>query len=385
MKAHAVQFCFAILLAASPLIRAEAPRGPAQPATGPGGAETTHRAVTKQRYGEGGGEYWLYEPDAPKPEAAPVTIFLHGWSATNPAIYGAWIDHLVKRGAIVIYPRYQADLRTSINDFTPNALSAIKAAFERLKSEPGHVKPKLDQCAAVGHSVGGLLAPNVAALAAESGLATIRAVMSVEPGRTSALLQRVGVELADLKKIPAETLLLAVAGDSDTIVKDVDAKRVYLESTQVPAANKDYITLISDDHGQPPLRATHFAPLAPDPAYSNGELLPSRSALGTGGEGPLRDLLKERLAERRGANGATQAAAAAPSDIFAAAAAAMAFGVDALDYYGLWKPFDGLCDAAFSGKNREYALGNTPEQRFMGKWSDGVPVKELQVGVPAGK
>ena len=36
-------------------------------------------------------------------------------------------------------------------------------------------------------------------------------------------------------------------------------------------------------------------------------------------------------------------------------------------------------DAAFYNKNREYALGNTPQQRFMGVWSDGVPVKELKV------
>ena len=53
--------------------------------------------------------------------------------------------------------------------------------------------------------------------------------------------------------------------------------------------------------------------------------------------------------------------------------------INALDFYGTWKLFDGLCDAAFYGKNREYALGNTPQQRFMGVWSDGVPVKELKV------
>ncbi len=56
--------------------------------------------------------------------------------------------------------------------------------------------------------------------------------------------------------------------------------------------------------------------------------------------------------------------------------------VDALDYYGLWKLFDGLTDAAFFGRNREYALGNTPRQRFMGLWSDGMPVKELIVTDP---
>ena len=53
--------------------------------------------------------------------------------------------------------------------------------------------------------------------------------------------------------------------------------------------------------------------------------------------------------------------------------------VNALDFYGTWKLFDGLCDAAFYGKNREYALGNTPQQRNMGQWSDGVKVKELAV------
>jgi hypothetical protein len=55
--------------------------------------------------------------------------------------------------------------------------------------------------------------------------------------------------------------------------------------------------------------------------------------------------------------------------------------IDALDFYGTWKLFGGLSDAAFHGTNREYALGNTPPQRFMGKWSDGTTVKELQVTV----
>ncbi len=59
--------------------------------------------------------------------------------------------------------------------------------------------------------------------------------------------------------------------------------------------------------------------------------------------------------------------------------AAVTGTVNALDYYGFWKLFDGLCDAAFYGKNRNYALGDTPEQRFMGRWSDGPPVKELTV------
>jgi hypothetical protein len=34
---------------------------------------------------------------------------------------------------------------------------------------------------------------------------------------------------------------------------------------------------------------------------------------------------------------------------------------------------------AFYEKNREFALDNTAQQRSLGKWSDGVAVKELFV------
>ena len=54
-------------------------------------------------------------------------------------------------------------------------------------------------------------------------------------------------------------------------------------------------------------------------------------------------------------------------------------GVDAADRYGIWKLADALFACAFDGRWCEYALGNTPEQRSMGAWSDGVPVVELQV------
>jgi outer membrane protein assembly factor BamB/dienelactone hydrolase len=53
--------------------------------------------------------------------------------------------------------------------------------------------------------------------------------------------------------------------------------------------------------------------------------------------------------------------------------------VDAADYYGLWKLSDALFACAFDGRDCGVALGNTPEQRYMGEWSDGVPVTELEV------
>ena len=322
---------------------------PSQPQTGPGGKQYLHLSVTKNRYGKGGTEYWIFEPDSPKPRSAPVIVFLHGWGGMNPLYYGAWLDHLVRRGNIVIYPRYQQNLLTGISEFTPNTLHAVKDAVTRLKTEPGHVTADLSKFATVGHSLGGILAANVAAMASESGLPRVSAVMAVEPGITEA---PINVPLADLKKLPAETLLLALAGDQDTLVRDYDAKRIYYESTRIPADNKDFIMLVSDAHGRPALQASHRAPTAHDKSYDNGE--------GVGG-GP---------AETNPVGDSPQTSRRSRLDTMM---------INALDYYGTWKLFDALCDAAFYGRNREYALGNTPQQRFMGTWSDGTPVKELKV------
>jgi len=323
---------------------------PLQPSSGPGGSQYSHTSVTRNRYGKGGQEYWIFEPDSPRPRTAPVVVLLHGWGGMNPLYYGAWIDHLVKRGNIVIYPRYQASLLTPLKDFTPNTITAVKDALGRLQSEKGHVSPDLNKFAAVGHSMGGLLAANLAALAAESKLPRVQAVMCVEPGITES---PVNFALADLKKIPASTLLLALAGDQDGLVRDTDAKRIYYESTHVSAANKDFITLVSDSHGTPVLLASHRAPTALDKSYDSGEGLSGAPA---GTSDPVGDAPQVQRRVR-------------PETMM----------VNALDYYGTWKLFDALCDAAFTGKNRQYALGNTPQQRFMGLWSDGTPVKELIV------
>lgn len=322
---------------------------PSQPQTGPGGKQYIHTAVTKNRYGKGGQEYWIFEPDSPKPRTAPVIVFLHGWGGMNPLYYGAWVDHLVKRGNIVIYPRYQANLLTSVNDFTPNTISAVKDAVARLQTEKGHITPDFNKFATVGHSLGGVLAANVAALAAESKLPRVRAVMAVEPGITES---PINVSLADLKKLPAETLLLAIAGDQDSLVRDIDAKRIYYESTLIPPNNKDFILLVSDSHGTPVLQASHRAPTAMDKSYDNGE------GVGGGLPGGAERVGDAQISRR-----------VRPETML----------INALDFYGTWKLLDALTDAAFTGKNREYALGNTPQQRFMGVWSDGVPVKELKV------
>lgn len=310
---------------------------PLQAASGPGGKTYAHAKVEKKRFGTGGAEYWIFEPAAPRLDKAPLVVFMHGWSATNPQAYGAWIEHIVRRGNIVVFPRYQSDMQTPPAEFTPNSIGAIENAIRRLQTQPGHTRPDLTRFALAGHSMGAMICANIAALAATNKLPAARAIFCAQPGRTWGLPAFATIPVEDRSAIPAGSLLVILVGDKDEVVRDIDAKRIYNESTNVPRANKNYVVLQSDTHGTA-LVADHYAPCAVDTRY-DGEAQNSENT-------------------------------ADPTSRFAA---------NSLDYFGTWKLFDALCDAAFSGTNREYALGNTAQQKFMGNWSDGVAVAPLVV------
>lgn len=377
MKAIMLAICSILVFVCG--VKAEKdPEQPRQPKDGPGGLTSTHATSTACKYDSGDLEYWIFEPGDRTPDTAPVVIFLHGWSAINPVVYRGWIDHIVRRGNIVIYPRYQATLQTKPDQFVVNAIRAVHSALKTLQEEPHHVRPKLDKLAAVGHSAGGLTAANMAALAQSAGLPAIAGVMCVEPGKSWGP-KRLQIPLVDMSKVPASTLLLTVAGDHDSVAKDVDARRIYNETVQIPAKNKNFVVLSSDGHGDPPLIANHICPTALQDGVTKhirASGITNEPNTPDGGDMPVRRIIRERLKRRIIQPGTVQQHRDQPLP----KRDHQRIGkVDALDFYGTWKLFDALEDAAFWGRNREYALGNTPQQRSMGKWSDGVPVKEIIV------
>jgi hypothetical protein len=368
----------------------ERPKPPAQPESGPGGKDYKHASFTVKSFGQGATQYWIYQPAEPTPKSAPVTVFNHGWIATDPWVYSAWIEHIVRRGNIVIYPRYQENAMTPPQQFARNAIIAVKDALIRMEVEDGYVRPDLDKFAIVGHSAGGLLSANMAALAQESKLPVPRAVMPVQPGRTDVNNPNFGFVLEDLGKIPAQTLMLCIAGDKDNVCADTDARKIYKGATSIPPENKNLIIILSDDHGYPPLNATHMAPVAFDekkefddvkPKGQGGNAAPPNAAPNNNNAGgfPFMALMSGDMSAVKEFLRTDAGREFRKGMVNMPLYSDLVDSINAQDYYGYWRLFDALCDAAFYGKNRDMALGNTEKQRFMGKWSDGKPVKELLV------
>ena len=234
----------------------------------------------------------------------------------------------------------------------------MRRGLDWLAKNKERPQPDPARLATVGHSAGGVLAANLAVELPKAGLPAPKAVMSVEPGITRNE-QRTLIPLADLSQMAANTLLLVVTGADDTLVADRDGRRIYEESTAVPAAQKDWLELQSDDHGEPALEATHRAAAAPLPGYEPPQRREPKGFL----RKRMAKKAKERLAER----GLDLDASSKEPAV-----------TDALDYYGTWKLFDALRDAAFDGKNRDIALGGGEAQLSMGAWSDGTPVKPMK-------
>lgn len=305
---------------------------PSQPVTGPGGSAYTFGDVTQFDYATNGNgqDFWLYEPNSPVPDSANVVVFIHGLGETNPKLYGAFIKHLVRKGNIVIYPRYQRDLNSDNATFSDSCAKGIQRALDTLQ-QPGHVKPRLQNFFILGHSVGGILTANMSTRYAMYGLPKPLTAFSMQPGAQIAALL-----LNNYNTMDADIKYLVLVGTDDIIVGTTTGQQLYNETTSIPTSHKNLIQHYADTYGNPDITATHFDPLAGDAAFDNGE---SNLFILASGSGP----------------------------------------VDAYDYYCTWKLQDALMDCALHGTNCDVAFGDTYQQKFMGNWSDGTPVRPLVV------
>lgn len=351
------------LLAVAATAQAAAP--PSQPNEGPGGVGDRKATIVKRALGRPSAPTFAFHAAGPAPEAGrPVAVFLHGWGATNPQAYGAWIDHLARQGWLVLFPRFQEVNRTKPSDAPAIAGSLVKAALDEVDSDK-EAKPDRSRVAMIGHLAGAPLAMDLAADATKDGLPVPKLIFAVTPGGIASGPKSRGIALHDLEKIAPETLIVTMVGDKDARAADLASRRLLREASAVPPERKLFVRALSDDHGFPALTATLASPAGLDTAYDSGAIKMPPEPKDAPKPPPFRWSAEMAL------TGEQQTLV---SQINLARS-------DALDYLGFWKTFDLAAAAAFSGADA-VSLKANPRLADMERWSDGWPVKRLSVEIP---
>lgn len=338
---------------------------PKQPEQGPGGADYGKAEVAKRGVGTASLGAFVFHAAENATTARPVVVILHSWGGPNPALYGGWIEHLARKGHLVIFPRFQEVNRTRPADASDIAATIVRNTLVALAEDP-QARPDLDRVAYIGHLAGVPIALNLATAAGQDGMPTPKLVFAMMPGGIATDPKSRGIPLSDLATIDAATLLVTMSGDRDYLPADRTARRILKETTQIPATRKLFMRVGSDDHGYPALTATLVAPGSPNAAYDAAAIkMPPDPPKDPKQKNTWRwsadmSLTGEQtlLTIQLGSN-----------------------PTDTLDYLAFWKTFDLASEAAFSGKDAA-GLARAPQFTDMGSWSDGWPVRRLSAQMP---
>jgi hypothetical protein len=254
-------FVLAVVLAACGSAAAQdAPSPPAPPSSGwgapaarwPRASWSSFRNAKAQDY-----PVHVVRPAAaltspPLPERLPVVAYLHGFGASDPAFYGAWLEHMARQGTIVVYPDYPALESTTKLTRYDVMWTGLVEALERLEAGPAP-RPDRGRIGFVGHSFGGGAVAAIAARAAARGI-----------GKDALWLEAwapwYDLDRAAWASLPAHALLLSVGFCDDDVCEIKIAETLVANATTIPADRKTVLFFRSDDHGKPALRAHHSVP-----------------------------------------------------------------------------------------------------------------------------
>lgn len=372
-----VRAAMAAVLALAVPVAAGAATTPIQPAKGPGGSDYVATDVVKKAYGSGSAQAFVFRPAGPSEAARPIVVFVHAPGAISPKYYGAWIEHLARKGNIVVYPRYEFEIgKTKYSDMAVEAAKGVKEALAGLDTE-AEVKLDRSKLAVVGHGGGAVIAANLAAVAAEQGLPSPRLVFGAMPAKPAAERGK-GLPLADLSGLDPKTVLVMLVGDRDTVAGEGGGRQVIRAASGLPVERRLLVKVPSDNHGQPALAASHYAPVAPSSAYDLQAIAgaldqPGKAA--PAGAAPRDKTAREQARKDAGELWRTGYSERQEMPNYDAQE------VDAMDWYGLWRPFDLARDVVFAGGDA-VALKRDGRLYDMGLWSDSWPVRRLNAESP---
>jgi poly(3-hydroxybutyrate) depolymerase len=216
---------------------------------GGGESESLKKATSEGPLGKGSSGVWLYRP-AGKPK--DVVIYLHGQGGpteATPENHLPWIKHLVSRGSIVVYPRYEMDYEADPMQFV---VDGVETAGKQVDLEG---LPVL----VIGYSRGGGLAVEYGAVAGEESVPVPDAIMSVFPAGFGNAKSPV-----DLRPLPETMELMFLVGDQDSVVGATGAAYTArrLQNAGFPGDNV-HLDLV-ESRGA--FVADHFAPMQTTPA-----------------------------------------------------------------------------------------------------------------------
>jgi alpha-beta hydrolase superfamily lysophospholipase len=195
--------------------------------------------------GEAGGQVWVLKPSV-QPQA--VVVFIHGFGDNGEPAH-PWVDHLLARGSVVVWPRYQASVDEPRNATVVNLRDGLRLAFAdpALRGLP---------VVAAGYSWGAKLVFHYGVNARRWSVPPPRAVLSMFPGALARGLPPRG-------PLPQTIRVVLLAGGSD----DPVAAGAYWRWLRAhPAARKSYRVLPGLTHDAPmrtdgAAQRTFWAPL----------------------------------------------------------------------------------------------------------------------------
>lgn len=330
-----------LLLALQPVSAAKIPAGPVQPTLGPGGSYYPHSEIAFWEHGVGEEQYWVFEPDKPRPEKPGLVIFLHDWLASDPGYYMAWIRHICRRGYVVLFPKFQGSGELEKTWFFHVARSAKDYLMQNFLQK--RLELDREKFAIVGHGAGAVLAANLAAADSYFGLPRCKALFVVMPHQKN-------LKLYDLSAISRDAKMVIITGDRMSEPNEQTARAIFYAADRIKVRNKIYVTVWSDFYGHPPMVADELSPFAPEkPEYE-------------------RLIIRHRYDFLKLAKDKFHANTLRTSP------------VDAFDWFVTFRLFDALLQSAFSSHVELNPLKDSPELRFMGYWSDGRKLKGLIAG-----
>jgi hypothetical protein len=240
-----------------------------------------------------------------------------------------FIRHTVRKGSIVIYPRWQTGIAVpcpgplDIEPCMTSAVNGIRGALAYLQASAERVQPDLGRTSYFGFSFGGIVTTNLTNRYRRLRLPRPSAVFLEDPhdgGLNGFAEPAVDDSLAG---IPRDVKLQCHSSAQGVIAgpnrANGSCNAIFPKLRHIPKRNKDLVLTRPDAHGTPALTAPHGV-----------------------------------CAARNGL-------------------------ADAYDWKFCWKVWDALRSCADRGTWCKHALGNTRQHRLNGRWSDGVPVVPLKV------